>query len=112
MPVASVAMVVVVVVPVVVVPVVMVVVVVVPAVAMIVVSSSCVVVVVFVHGGLLHSLRDGRHGSYDRGGNDVGEERAVDAEEDPRNYDRLHVGGEVREGLRKSEERHERLRFL
>lgn len=75
----------------------------------VVVVSTSVVVVIFVHGGLFHPLRDGRDGSYDRGRNDVREERAVNAEEDSGNYDRLHVGGEVGEGFRESEERHERL---
>ena len=81
-----------------------------PAMSVVVVTSM--VVVVFMHGGLFHAFGDGRHGSYDRGGNDVGEEGAVDAEEDSRYDYGLHVGRKVGKGFRERKERHERRRLL
>lgn len=73
---------------------------------------SSVLVMVFVDRRFFRPLHDCRHGSYERCGNDVGEERAVDAEEDGGNHDRLHVGGQIRECLGSREKRHERRRFF
>lgn len=75
---------------------------------MVVVSSTFVVV----DRRFFYSTHYGRYGSYDRGGNDIGEECSVNGEKYARDDDRLHVRGEIRESLRSSEKRHERRRFF